>query len=108
MGAMMIKSNDDVATAGLPTNVPATRRAKTATTRMSATQQKTRKMTPQIVKNKLFEARTVTHEMHLMTESGSTYWNLVSQIKQTLDPGGIISPGRYCPIPTPTRKKESI
>lgn len=29
-----------------------------------------------------------------------SYWDLVSQLKQALDPEHIISPGRYCPLPT--------
>jgi 4-cresol dehydrogenase (hydroxylating) len=35
--------------------------------------------------------------MDLVTQSGSTFWDLVSRLKKTIDPHGIISPGRYCP-----------
>lgn len=36
--------------------------------------------------------------MFLATENKTSYWNLVKQIKDTIDPANILSPGRYCPI----------
>jgi 4-cresol dehydrogenase (hydroxylating) len=36
--------------------------------------------------------------MALVMQSDSVFWNLVSKLKQTLDPDGIIAPGRYCPL----------
>lgn len=35
--------------------------------------------------------------MHLATENKTSYWTLVKQIKATIDPSNILSPGRYCP-----------
>ncbi|MFH1314758.1 MAG: FAD-binding oxidoreductase [Candidatus Eisenbacteria bacterium] len=34
--------------------------------------------------------------MHLITQAGTTYWDLVSKIKRVIDPDSIIAPGRYC------------
>lgn len=42
--------------------------------------------------------RVGIEHMGLVTQTGSTYWNLVSRLKKTVDPDGIIAPGRYCPI----------
>ena len=36
--------------------------------------------------------------MYLATENKTSYWNLVKQIKDTIDPANILSPGRYCPV----------
>lgn len=35
--------------------------------------------------------------MNLVTAKDSDFWRLVLKIKQAIDPGGIIAPGRYCP-----------
>lgn len=35
--------------------------------------------------------------MDLVTAADNDFWRLVVKIKQAVDPGGIISPGRYCP-----------
>jgi FAD/FMN-containing dehydrogenase len=31
--------------------------------------------------------------------SNSTFWDTVQRLKNALDPGGILSPGRYSPSP---------
>jgi 4-cresol dehydrogenase (hydroxylating) len=36
--------------------------------------------------------------MDLVTSEDSTYWRLVAKMKHAIDPDGIISPGRYCPV----------
>ncbi len=42
--------------------------------------------------------RIPTNQMHLATDQQSAFWSLVQQIKDCVDPIGIISPGRYCPL----------
>ena len=37
--------------------------------------------------------------MTRVTSVPSTFWNLVATIKSTVDPDGIIAPGRYAPLP---------
>ncbi len=41
--------------------------------------------------------RSSTHSMHKLAQSSETFWDVSSQIKQVLDPDGIIAPGRYQP-----------
>jgi 4-cresol dehydrogenase (hydroxylating) len=38
--------------------------------------------------------------MDQLTSAGGVFWDVVSQLKFALDPGGIIAPGRYSPPPT--------
>ena len=42
--------------------------------------------------------RAGVHSMHHVVDPDTCYWQLVSQIKQAVDPAGIIAPGRYCPV----------
>ncbi|MCX5753163.1 MAG: FAD-binding oxidoreductase [Candidatus Krumholzibacteria bacterium] len=39
--------------------------------------------------------------MGLIVRPDSTYWKLVARLKEAIDPGGIIAPGRYCPTDHP-------
>jgi len=36
--------------------------------------------------------------MYLATENKTSFWNLVSKLKDSIDPANILSPGRYCPV----------
>jgi 4-cresol dehydrogenase (hydroxylating) len=36
--------------------------------------------------------------MDLVTSADNSFWRLVAKIKQAVDPQGIMSPGRYCPL----------
>lgn len=36
--------------------------------------------------------------MYLATENKTSFWNLVSKLKDAIDPSNILSPGRYCPV----------
>ncbi len=41
--------------------------------------------------------RVGTQSMELVVDPELAHWNLVSKIKDAIDPKGVIAPGRYCP-----------
>lgn len=44
----------------------------------------------------IFPFRLGIHSMHVANQATGPCWDLIRQIKDSIDPGGILAPGRYC------------
>jgi 4-cresol dehydrogenase (hydroxylating) len=49
----------------------------------------------------IFPFRLGIHSMHLANQASGSCWDLIRQIKDAVDPDGILAPGRYCSFASP-------
>jgi len=50
-----------------------------------------------LIKTGFVPYRSSIHSMHALDQDSQVFWDITREIKQVLDPGGIIAPGRYQP-----------